>query len=161
MLILLMGVTGSGKSTVGRLLASALDWPFYDADDFHSPANIHKMASGIPLTDEDRRPWLEQLQKLVAEHTSTRTNAVLACSALKAAYREFISSGSGEVITVYLKAQPGLIRSRLARRAGHFMPPALLESQFEALEEPQGALSLPARWPPDRIVRSIRKSIGI
>src|SRR5262245_29468803 len=132
-----MGVAGSGKTTVGRLLASALDWPFYDADDYHSPANVRKMESGTPLTDEDRRPWLEQLRALVAEHVESHKNTVLACSALKAAYRDILSSGSGEVVTVYLKAEANLIRNRMSGRAGHFMPTALVESQFEALEEPE------------------------
>ncbi len=161
MLILLMGVAGSGKTTVGRLLASRLNWPFYDADDFHSPNNIHKMAAGIPLTDEDRRPWLEQLRRLILPHIEKQTNAVLACSALKQAYRDILSSGTRGVATVYLAAPVDLIRDRMSRRRDHYMPAVLLESQFEALEEPEDALTLPAGWPPDQIVRSICSSLNI
>jgi gluconokinase len=151
-----MGVAGSGKSTIGRLLASALNWKFYDADDFHSADNVRKMASGIPLTDEDRRPWLTALRNLIAERAERGENAVLACSALKRAYREALTSGNGEVVVIYLKADAELIRERLAHRRGHFMTAQLVESQFETLQEPEDAIVIPAGWPPDRIVESIR-----
>jgi len=136
MFIILMGVGGSGKTTVGRILASDLGWSFYDADDFHSPDSVRKMASGIPLTDEDRLPWLEDLRNLIAEHGEREENAVLACSALRRTYRDILSSGSGELVMVYLKADAELIRERLADRLSHYMPVQLLESQFETLEEP-------------------------
>ncbi|HEX2696720.1 MAG TPA: gluconokinase [Anaerolineales bacterium] len=161
MLILLMGVTGSGKTTVGKQLASALDWPFFDADDFHSPDNISKMASGIALTDEDRRPWLERLHELIEEHARKQVNIVLACSALKQSYREMLTVDTGQVAIIYLQAQAELIRERMSRREGHFMPTALLDSQFESLEEPTDALTLPAEWSPERIVMVIRASLGI
>jgi gluconokinase len=156
MFVVLMGVAGSGKSTVGRLLASALGWSFYDADDLHSADNVRKMAAGIPLTDEDRRPWLMALRNLIAEHAARKENAVLACSALKRTYREVLTSGNGEVVVIYLKADADLIRERLAHRRGHYMPVQLLESQFETLEEPEDAMAIPAEWPPHRIVKSIR-----
>jgi gluconokinase len=156
MFVVLMGVAGSGKSTIGRLLASTLNWKFYDADDFHAADNVRKMASGIPLTDEDRRPWLMALRKLIAEHAERGENAVLACSALKRAYREVLTSGNGDLVLIYLKADAELIRERLVHRVGHYMTVQLLESQFETLQEPEDAIAVPAGWPPDRIVESIR-----
>ncbi len=161
MVILLRGVAGCGKTTVGRLLAARLQWPFHDADDFHSPDNIRKMAAGIPLADEDRRPWLEQLRSLILQHVEKQTNAVLACSALKRAYRDVLSSGAREVVAVYLAASVDLIRDRMSRRRDHYMRVALIESQFEALEEPEDALTLPAAWTPEQIVNSICSSLRI
>ncbi len=160
MFILLMGVTASGKTTVGKLLASLIGWPFYDGDDFHPETNVAKMSSGIPLTDEDRAPWLTKLSGIVAQHSAEGENGILACSALKQKYREMLFS-AGDVATVYLKAEPALIRQRLGSRRGHYMPAALLESQFLALEEPEGAVTIPASWPPERIVRTIRTELGI
>ena len=160
MFILLMGVTASGKSTVGGLLASSLGWPFYDGDEFHSETNVAKMSSGIPLTDEDRAPWLAKLGEIVARHSEAGESGVLACSALKQKYRSALSS-AGDVVTVYLKAERGLVRQRLGSRRGHFMPAGLVESQFLALEEPGDAITVPASWPPERIVRTIRLELGI
>lgn len=159
MFILIMGVAGSGKTTVGTLLSAAIDWPFFDADDFHPPANVHKMASGVPLTDEDRGPWLDKLHALIAERNARGENGILACSALKESYRRRLSQGASLAV-VYLKAEAGLVRSRLANRRGHYMPPGLVESQFIDLEEPQDAITIPAAWPPDRIVIAIRSQIG-
>ena len=161
MFVILMGVAGSGKTTVGRILASELGWSFYDADDFHSPDSVRKMASGIPLTDEDRLPWLEDLRNLIAEHDEREENGVLACSALRRTYRDILSSGRGELVTVYLKADAELIRKRLADRHSHYMPVQLLESQFEVLEEPEDAITIPAGSPPNQIVKSIRSLIQI
>jgi gluconokinase len=160
MFVVLMGVAGSGKSTVGRLLASALGWPFYDADAFHSADNVRKMASGVPLTDEDRRPWLVELRNLIAEHAERGENGVLACSALRRSYREELTIGNGRVAVVYLKADADLIRERMASRRGHYMSVRLLESQFEILEEPEDAMVIPAGWPPVQIVESIRTFLG-
>ena len=159
MFILLMGVTGSGKTTIGTLLSEAMGWPFYDADDFHSPQNVRKMASGVPLTDEDRGPWLEELHELIIQHNQRGENGVLACSALKASYRRVLSA-DGDVAVVYLKAHPDLIRSRLENRSGHYMPPRLIESQFLDLEEPNEAIIIDAGWPPEQAVEAIRSQLG-
>jgi carbohydrate kinase (thermoresistant glucokinase family) len=158
--ILIMGVTGSGKTTVGRLLSASLGWRFFDADEFHSPANVSKMAAGTALTDEDRGPWLADLRSLLIEHSALGENGVLACSALKAAYRDALTS-AGRLAVVYLKADPGLVRARLASRPHHFMPSALIDSQFRDLEEPQSGLTIPAAWPAEEIVRSIRSQLGL
>jgi len=161
MLILIMGVAGSGKTTVGKLLASALGWAFVDADDFHPPENVRKMMSGVPLTDEDRRPWLEDLRALVSGYAANGESLVLACSALKSSYREALASPAPEMATIYLRADPGLVRQRLAQRRGHYMPAELLESQFEALEEPTDTMAIPAAWPPEQIVAAIRDALGV
>ena len=159
MFVLVMGVTGSGKTTIGRLLSAVMGWPFYDADDFHSPDNIRKMTSGVPLTDEDRGPWLQQLQQLISQRNEQGENGVLACSALKEAYRRILCTDA-DVAVVYLKAQPDLIRSRLDTRVGHYMPQRLIESQFLDLEEPKEALNIDAAGPPEQIVETIRSQLG-
>ena len=133
--VIVMGVAGSGKTTIGRLLAAELGWEFYDADDFHPPANVEKMRRGAPLDDEDRRPWLDALARVVREVLERGVGAVLACSALKERYRERLLI-DGRVHLVYLKGSARLIRERLARRRGHFMKPGMLDSQLAALEEP-------------------------
>ena len=159
MFILIVGVTGSGKTTVGRLLSAALGWPFYDADDFHSPVNVRKMAYGVSLTDEERGPWLDELRALVSGRNERGENVVLACSALKQSYRRTLSTGA-HLVVVYLKAEADLIRSRLADRRGHFMPQHRIESQFLDLEEPAEAITIPAAWTPNQIVSAIRSRIG-
>jgi gluconokinase len=155
MVVILMGVTASGKTTVGRLLAAASGYQFYDADDFHPSANVDKMRRGIPLDDDDRRPWLETLRDLVRRCLAEERNAVLACSALKQAYRRYLLIDP-RVKLVYLKVDEELIRQRLQRRQGHFMNPALLESQFTTLEEPDDALWLDASRSPEEIVGTVR-----
>jgi gluconokinase len=160
MVIILMGVSGSGKTMVGRLLASAIGYQFYDADDFHPPANIDKMSRGIPLDDTDRQPWLETLGALVRRCLAAQTDAVLACSALKEAYRRYLLIDP-HIRLVYLKAEPALIRERLLQRRGHFMNPTLLESQFATLEEPHDAFWVDAALNPTQIVTTIRRHLQI
>ena len=160
MIIVLMGVSGSGKTTVGRLLSENLGWTYADADDFHSELNIEKMKSGIPLDDVDRTPWLENLGELVRGYLSRNENAVLACSALRESYREFLLLDE-QVKLVYLKGDYQLIRERLAERRGHYMEPALLHSQFETLEEPADCLRIDASFDPPAIVSIIRNSLSI
>lgn len=151
-----MGVSGCGKSFIGELLAEALGEIFADADDFHPPANIEKMANGIPLTDADRWPWLDHLREQIVSHRNNSTGYVLACSALKQSYRDrLMGNDSSEIFNfVYLKGTKELIRHRMEQR-DHFMPPALLDSQFETLEEPQNAIVVNIELSPDDIVKSI------
>jgi gluconokinase len=135
--VVVMGVSGSGKTTISALLAGRLHWEFEDADDFHPPANIAKMRSGIPLTDEDRLPWLRAIAEWIDATRRAGGHGVIACSALKRCYRDvLIGSGRPDVRLVYLKGAETLIAKRQAARQGHFMPTDLLKSQFEALEEP-------------------------
>lgn len=155
-----MGVTGSGKSTVGRLLAKTLNWKFYEGDDFHPPANIDKMKQGVPLDDQDRRPWLEAIRKLIETAIDRRENAVITCSALKDSYRRMLQIGP-EVIFVYLKANPSVIEKRLKQRTGHFMNPTLIASQFATLEEPHEAVKIDAGLTPAEIVQRIRDELAV
>lgn len=142
-----MGVSGSGKSTLGIALALELGWEFLDADDFHSAANIAKMASGRPLTDSDREPWLDLLnEKVRAVHLVNR-HPILACSALKESYRKRLFRDVEGMVIIFLKGSYETIRSRLSSREGHFMKETLLQSQLEALEEPQDALVLDVYMP--------------
>ncbi|MGC4072766.1 MAG: gluconokinase [Nibricoccus sp.] len=162
MIVLLMGVAGSGKTTIGRLLASQLGWAFYDADDFHPPANVAKMAAGTPLTDADRAPWLNVLRERIATSLASGENAVIACSALKAAYRQILQPDPAEPIRlVYLRGSPELLASRLAARSGHFMKPSMLASQLATLEEPAGALVADIARPPENLAAFIRDSLGL
>ena len=160
MIIVLMGVTGSGKTTVGRLLAEDLGWTYIDADDFHSEPSIEKMKAGIPLNDADRKPWLESLRESVRDCLFRSENAVFACSALKESYREFLLLDE-RVKLVYLKGNYQAIRERLAQRRGHYMDPALLDSQFETLEEPSECLRIDAASEPRAIISIIRDSLSI
>jgi gluconokinase len=157
MIILLMGVSGAGKTTIGELLASDLRWQFADADDYHSAANIEKMRNGIPLTDADRAPWLETLRSLIASWIAAKTNAVVGCSALKQAYREILEV-SPEVHTVYLKATPEVLAQRLRARQ-HFMTERMLQSQLATLEEPGDAIVINADHLPAEIVAEIKSKL--
>ena len=143
-IVVITGVTGAGKTTVGKALAQRLGWSFYDADDFHPPPNIAKMASGSPLTDADREPWLKSLHELLLRVDGQQQSAVLACSALKSKYRASLSGGIRDLRWVYLRADAGLIRQRLAQRPDHFMSATLIESQFAVLEEPSEATVIDA-----------------
>ena len=138
MIVVLMGVCGSGKTAVGQALAADLGWPFFDGDDFHPPANVAKMAAATPLVDADRWPWLELLNGKLIE----QKNAVLACSALKEVYRQRLSQGIADCRFVYLRGSLELIRSRLAERKHRYMPASLLESQFATIEPPSDAIAI-------------------
>jgi len=155
-----MGVSGSGKTTVGELLASELRWEFADGDDFHPAANVEKMGHGIPLTDADRAPWLKTLRAMCAGWIAEGKNAVLACSALKRAYREILQV-SPEVKVVYLRGAPELLHRRLHERHGHFMTERMLASQLEALEEPDDAIVVDIDRSPAEIVAEIRAKLGL
>ncbi len=159
MIVIVMGVSGSGKTTVGKLLAESLNWEFSDADDFHPPANIEKMSLGIPLEDADRLPWLLQLQSTIDWWLLENKNAVLACSALKASYREMLRRDPQQVKIVYLKGDFELFVARLRNRENHYMKADLLSSQFAALEEPEDAIIVDASQPLEVIVYQIRNHI--
>ncbi len=156
-----MGVSGSGKSSIGQLLADSLHWGFSDADAFHSPENIEKMRHGIPLNDLDRVPWLLALEQAIQQWLQENKNMVLACSALKASYRQVLVLDEERVKVVYLKGPFELIQKRLQQRHGHFMGEKLLKSQFDTLEEPSGAVTVDVSEPPEVIVQKIRVSLGI
>lgn len=155
MVVILMGVTGSGKTTLGRLLAEQLGCEFFDGDDYHPIENIRKMSAGIPLTDQDRVVWLRTLAGLIRKAVGDHRNAVLACSALKQTYREVLEVDQQQVRFVYLKGNAELIHSRVQRRSGHYMKTGMLESQFAALEEPQNVLTIDIRQSPQDCVSSI------
>jgi carbohydrate kinase (thermoresistant glucokinase family) len=161
--IMVMGVSGAGKSTVGRILAARLSCPFRDADSFHPKANIEKMSRGEPLTDDDRWPWLHAIAAFIAEHRAAGTQCVVTCSALKRVYRNIVTNKqSTDVRLVYLKGEFDLIAARLAARKGHFMPAALLQSQFAALQEPaidEHALAVSIDATPEEIAASVLKQL--
>ena len=160
MIVILMGVVGAGKTTVGRLLAQQLQWKFADADDFHPPANVEKIRHGISLNDEDRWPWLKLLRANIANWSSTGISVVLACSALKESYRQELATGP-DVQFVYLKGRADLIASRLHLRQGHFADGQILTSQLADLEEPQAAMTVDIDKPPQQIVTEIREKLQL
>lgn len=162
LIVLIMGVSGAGKTTIGRRLADVLGWRFVEGDDLHPAANIDKMRSGHPLTDADRHPWLERLHGTIADQVRMNQPAVIACSVLKATYRAIVEEGCGHCLrVVYLKGTTDLFRERLAGRRGHFMRPELLDSQLTILEEPADALVIDAALPPDDIILQIRCSLAL
>jgi carbohydrate kinase (thermoresistant glucokinase family) len=157
--VVVSGVSGSGKSTVGELLARRLEVPFCDGDDLHPQSNVEKMHAGIPLDDDDRRPWLLRVGAWLSEHPS---GAVVACSALKRSYRDLIRAGSPRAWVVQLVGDPELIRTRQAARTGHFMPPSLLPSQFatlEPLEADEAGLTVDVAPPVEEVVRRIAAAL--
>lgn len=162
--VVIMGVAGSGKTTVGTALAVTLGWRFVDADDHHSPASIAKMARGEPLDDADRSPWLDRLHEIIADVLASEGGGglVLACSALKASYRARLAGNDagGRVRFVHLAGTPELFRARLAGRAGHFMKPGMLDSQFATLEPPADALTIDAARPVAALVAQIRAGLA-
>jgi len=162
-IVIILGVSGAGKTTIGRLLAQELDWPFYEGDDFHPEANIRKMHEGVPLTDEDRQPWLESLRALIQRCLVTGQNGVLACSALKESYRQYLRVDD-EVKFVYLRGDYDLVATQLRQRHGHFMNPGLLASQFMTLEEPEAGeevITVELGRTPNELVHEIRLRLGL
>jgi gluconokinase len=160
MFIIITGVAGAGKTTVGKLLAKNLGWQFHEGDDFHPAANVEKMRRGEALTDADREPWLDALRALIQSALEKSENGILACSALKRHYRARLSVNE-QVVFVHLAATPALIERRLEERKNHFMNPSLLESQFAALEPPQTAITLDASSPLAVLVQRIRDALHI
>ena len=161
MVIIVMGVTGSGKTTVGQRLAETLGWRFHDADDFHPAANKTKMHAGIPLTDEDRWPWLRALRAVIEAALADKAGAVVTCSALKREYRDVLAGGLSDVHYVHLTGDPDILAARLAGRKDHFMNPALLDSQLATLEAPAEAIDVDIALTPDRQVAFIRQALLI
>jgi gluconokinase len=155
-----MGVTGAGKNTVGELLAQDLGWEFADADHLHSPANVEKMRLGIALEDADREPWLASIRAAMEPWVAQKRNVVLACSALKKAYRNQLDIGP-EIRFVYLKGSYDLIRHRLRQRRGHFAGEQLLTSQFAALEEPENAITVNIGSAAEEMVAEIKRRLGL
>ena len=157
-----MGVSGSGKTTVGKLLAKQLGWRFIDADDYHPASNVEKMHAGIPLTDADRRPWLDVLRQQIDTACERGEDVVLACSALKHAYQEYLERDEPTSVRyVYLQGSETLIQQRLTARTGHFMNPNLLHSQFETLEPPEDAIRVDIAPTPEVIAAEVREKLGL
>lgn len=160
MIILIMGVAGSGKTTIGLLLAEALNWRFSDADAFHSPENVEKMRQGIPLDEADRAPWLQSLRTAIEAWLHADENVVLACSALKNSYRQQLRINPDRIKLVYLTGTPELIQKRLQERPDHYMDATLLASQLSALEAPLDAIQIDIDQSPQAIVQKIGLALG-
>lgn len=161
MVIIVMGVAGSGKTTVGEKLAATLGWSFRDADDFHPPENVAKMSAGIPLNDHDRAPWLAAIRAHIDACLARGEGSVVTCSALKAAYRRVLVADPARVKLVHLTGDFALLAARIGSRQGHFMKPAMLHSQLAALEPPPDALAVDITPPPDEIVAQIRLALAL
>ena len=163
MVYLVMGVSGCGKTTIGKLLAAHLEVPFFDADNFHPPSNIKKMRSGQPLNDDDRKPWLKNLSELISDWNNDG-GAVLACSALKKQYRKLLQNSGdkrfNQITFIYLKGTKELIYDRLMNRNDHYMPPELLDSQFRDLEEPDDSITVDINQDPESIFGEILKNLS-
>ena len=160
MIVLVMGTTGAGKTTVGQLLAQGLGWTFLDADDFHPPANIEKMKKGIPLTDADRVPWLAAIHAELVRQSKAGKNCVLACSALKKAYRETLGAGL-QIKVVYLKGSYEEMKKHILARHGHFAGEGILAGQFADLEEPEDAIVVSVNHTPEEIVAEVRRKLKL
>jgi gluconokinase len=161
MVIIVMGVAGSGKTTVGEKLAAALGWSFRDADDFHPPENVAKMSAGLPLDDRDRAPWLAAIRAHIDACLARGEGSVVTCSALKEAYRRVLVADPARVKLVHLTGDFALLAARIGSRQGHFMKPAMLHSQLAALEPPPDALAVDIAPPPDEIVAHIRRALAL
>jgi gluconokinase len=162
-IIVVMGVAGSGKSSIGAALAGRHGWAFLEGDDLHPPANVARMAHGLPLTDADRQEWLAAIARHIAEADRADAGLVVACSALKRRYRDQLSAASTRVLYLFLAGDKALIAARMAHRPGHFMPLSLLDSQFEALEPPQPderALTLPVTLAPDELLNEADRQLA-
>ena len=160
-IILIMGVAGSGKTTVGRQLAAELGWPYHEADDFHSAANKEKMGRGLPLDDADRAPWLAAIRAAMDACHAAGRSAVFSCSALKESYRRVLLDGTASVSLVFLSGEREILLARLQQRPGHYMKPAMLESQLAILEPPVGALMLDVRQTPAELLAAIRRHCAV
>lgn len=161
-ILVVMGVSGSGKTMIAKRLAAAGGWTVLEGDSFHPPENVAKMQSGTPLTDEDRWPWLRTIAAAIDAYRARGESAVVACSALRRAYRDILIGDRRDVRLVYLKGSPVLIAERMQARRGHFMPPALLDSQFRTLEEPgpdENPVTVEIRGSPDDIVQTITERL--
>lgn len=162
--LVIMGVSGAGKSTAGENLAAEFGWPFRDADSFHPPENVRKMSAGIPLDDDDRWPWLAAIAAWIDERRANGQHGIVTCSALKRRYRDRLLAGRDDVRLVYLSGDIELIADRMGRRKNHFMPPALLESQFAALEEPaedENPLIVSIHTTPRRVAEQILAQLAM
>jgi gluconokinase len=159
--LIFMGVAGSGKTTVAALFAKKTGAVFYEGDDFHPPENVTKMRAGIPLTDADRKKWLKKLRHTIVQSLANKEFSVLTCSALKAKYRNTLAAGDSRVQFVHLTGPPALIEERLKKRRGHFMPSALLKSQFAILEPPKDALVFSCAQSPKKIVAELVQTLGM
>jgi gluconokinase len=161
MVVLLMGVAGSGKSAVGRRLAERTSWTFVDGDDLHTPASIEKMSAGLPLDDADREPWLRAVRRRIDTHERRGESLIVACSALKTRYRDVLLTGTRDTRLVYLTGDRELIARRLQARRGHFFDAALLESQFETLEEPDDALEVSIAGDLETVTQAVLEALGL
>jgi gluconokinase len=169
LVIVVMGVSGAGKTTVGRALARRLGWPFHEGDDLHPGENVEKMSRDEPLTDEDRRPWLERVRELAAREgangaaagASAPTGAVITCSCLKRAYRDLVRDSPADVRFLYLQVEPEVARERVGGRKGHFFDQDLVASQFEALEPPRRGVTLDATRPVEELVGEAIARFGL
>jgi gluconokinase len=161
MIVIVMGVSGSGKTTIGKLLAKDLGWKFYEGDEYHSRSNIEKMSHNIPLTDSDRKPWLAALRKLITDLLRQDQLAVITCSALKEKYRKQLQIDEQKIRWIHLKGTYSLISKRLRQRENHFMKQDLLRSQFEILEEPENAIVIDTHANPRKIVTEIKRLLRL
>jgi gluconokinase len=163
-IVLITGVSGSGKTTVGAMLAGRLGWQYAEADDFHPRANVEKMAAGHPLTDDDRKPWLEAIGRWIDERRAAHEPAVVTSSGLKRAYRDTLREGRPEVRPVFLDGSPDLIRGRMVKRHGHFFAPRMLDSQFADLEPPapdEGVFTVSVQGPPPQVVNTVLNGLHL
>ena len=161
MLIIITGVSGVGKTTIGKLLSENIGWTFYEGDDYHTNVNLAKMRNGTPLTDDDRWPWLDALRRKISEIVVHEENAILSCSALKESYRTRLGSGLKDIVFVYLRGDYQLVRNRITKRVGHFMSANLIASQYSDLEEPQDTIVVDAALEPMAIINYLKRALSL